>query len=131
MTAMEYEDRQSGWVTFAAIIMFSVGFVRIISAIRYFDDSSDIANLTGGLFGDTLWAWGLWDLGIAALALFAGFSLMSNSGFGRMVAFIWAVVAIVNSFVIIEHAPWFAATTIALASLVVYGLTVSPPRSGT
>jgi hypothetical protein len=128
---MEYEDRQSGWVTFAAIIMFSVGFVRIISAIRYFDDSSDIANLTGGLFGDTLWAWGLWDLGIAALALFAGFSLMSNSGFGRMVAFIWAVVAIVNSFVIIEHAPWFAATTIALASLVVYGLTVSPPRSGT
>jgi hypothetical protein len=118
-------------VTFAAIIMFSVGFVRIISAIRYFDDSSDIANLTGGLFGDTLWAWGLWDLGIAALALFAGFSLMSNSGFGRMVAFIWAVVAIVNSFVIIEHAPWFAATTIALASLVVYGLTVSPPRSGT
>jgi hypothetical protein len=41
------------------------------------------------------------------------------------------VVAIVNSFVIIEHAPWFAATTIALASLVVYGLTVSPPRSGT
>ena len=58
---------------------------------------------------------------------------MANSlvGFIRGGLAMVTVVAIVNSFVIIEHAPWFAATTIALASLVVYGLTVSPPRSGT
>ncbi len=129
MTAMEYEERPSGWVTFASIILFSVGFVRIISAIRFFDDSSDIANLTGGLFGDSLWAWGLWDLCIAGLALFGGWSLMSNGPFGRLVAYIWGVVVIVNGLVIIEHAPWFAAVTIGLASLVIYGLAVSP-RSG-
>ncbi len=123
------DDPRAGWVTFSAIVLFSVGFVRIISAIRYFDDSSDVANLTAGIFGDTLWAWGLWDLCIAALALFAGWSLLSNGGFGRVVAYIWAVVVIVNSFVIIEHAPWFAAATIALASSVIYGLAVSPARS--
>ncbi len=66
-----YETR-SGWVTFAAIVLFAVGFARIFSAISYFADSSDIANLTAGVFGDNLWAWGLWDLCIAALALFAG-----------------------------------------------------------
>ena len=40
-----------GWVTFAAFIMFAVGFARIVSAITYFDNSHDVANLTGGLFG--------------------------------------------------------------------------------
>jgi hypothetical protein len=131
LSVREYADRTTGWVTFAAIVLFSVGFVRIISAIRYFDDSSDIANLTGGLFGGNLWVWGLWDLCIAALALFAGWSLMSNGGFGRVVAYIWAVVVLVNSLLIIEHAPWFAAATIALASFVIYGLAVSPTRSET
>ena len=58
--------------------MFAVGFARIISAITYFDNSDDVNNLTAGLFGDSSWSWGLWDLIIAALALFAGWSLLSN-----------------------------------------------------
>ena len=94
---------RTGWVTFAAIVMFSVAFARIISAITYFDDSSDVANLTAGLFGDSLWAWGLWDLVIAALALLAGWSLLGNGGFGRVLAYVWAVVLIVNSFMIFGH----------------------------
>jgi hypothetical protein len=119
-------ERHSGWVTFAAIVMFTVGFARIISAITYFDDSSDVANLTAGLFGDNLWAWGLWDLCIAALALFGGWSLLNDGGFGRVVAYVWGVVVIVNGFLIIEHAPWYAVTVIALATLVIYGLASSP-----
>src|SRR5262245_23671425 len=106
MTTQAYSTR-SGWVTFAAVLMFAVGFARIISAISYFDDSGDIANLTAGIFGDNLWAWGLWDLGIAVLALFAGWSLLSNGGYGRAVAYIWADVLIVNSFMILGIAPWY------------------------
>jgi hypothetical protein len=121
MSTQSYDSR-SGWVTFAAVLMFAVGFARIISAISYFDDSSDIANLTAGIFGDNLWAWGLWDLGIAVLALFAGWSLLSNGGYGRVVAYIWAVVVIVNSFMILGHAPWYAAAAITLGVLVIYGL---------
>ena len=37
-------DTRSGWVTFAAIMMFAVGFARIISAITYFDDSNDVTT---------------------------------------------------------------------------------------
>lgn len=33
MSAQEHE--RSGWLIFAAILMFAVGFVRIVSAIRY------------------------------------------------------------------------------------------------
>ena len=116
-------------MTFAAIIMFSVGFARIISAITYFDDSSDVANLTAGLFGDSRWAWGFWDLVIAGLALFAGWSLLNNGPFGRVVAYVWAAVLIVNSFMIFGLAPWYAAAAIGLGTLVIYGLAASPSRS--
>jgi hypothetical protein len=102
--------------------MFAVGFIRIITAIRYFDDSADVNNLTLGLYGDNLWAWGIWDLFIAALALCAGVSLLAGGGFGRVIAYIWGVVVIVQSFLIIGQAPWFAAAMIVLASLVLYGL---------
>ena len=120
-------DRRSGWVTFAAMIMFAVAFARIISAIAYFDDSNDVANLTRGLFGDSLWAWGIWDLCISALALFAGWSLLSNGGYGRVVGYIWGVVVLVNGFLVLGAAPWYGAIAITLAALVIYGLATSSP----
>ena len=128
MTSMSMEDLESrrGWVVFAAIVMLSVGFLRLISGISYLADSHKVNDLTLGLFGDNLWAWGLWDLGIAILALWAGYSLLANGSFGRVVAYIWAIFVIVNSFLIMGVAPWFAFAMIALAIFVTYGLTSSP-----
>jgi hypothetical protein len=114
--------RRSGWVTFAAIVMFTVGFLRIISAISYFADNHRVNDLSNGLFTTNLWAWGIWDLCIAALALIAGYSLLDDRPFGRIVAYIWAVVLIVESFLIIGMAPWYAAGTILLGVLVIWGL---------
>jgi hypothetical protein len=125
---MSMEDLESrrGWVVFAAIVMFSVGLLRLISGISYLSDSHKVNDLTLGLFGDNLWAWGLWDLGIAILALYAGYSLLGNGKFGRVVAYIWAITVIVNSFLIMGYAPWYAFAMIALAIFVIYGLTSSP-----
>ena len=133
MTSMSIEDLESrrGWVVFAAIVMFSVAALRIISGISYLSDSHKVNDLTLGLFGDNLWAWGLWDLGIAALALWAGYSLLGNGSFGRVIAYIWAVFVIVNSFVIMAYAPWFAVAMLALAVLVIYGLASSPSETTT
>jgi hypothetical protein len=124
MATQEYEDR-SGWLTFAAVLMFAVALVRIVSAIRYFDDGQEITNLTSGLFGDSLWAWGVWDLCIALLALFAGWSLLTGGGFGRAVAYVWGVVVIFQGFLLIEHAPWFGAAAITIAALVIYAVSVT------
>lgn len=127
MTTQDYEDR-SGWLTFSAIVLFSVAFVRIISAFSYFDDSQEIADLSRGLFGDSLWAWGVWDLCIAAVALFAGWSLLTNGPFGRVMGYIWAVLVIVQGFLILNQAPWFGAAAITLAVLVLHGLTSTRER---
>lgn len=131
MSTMSMNDLESrrGWVVFAAIVMFSVGVFRAISGISYLADSHKINDLTLGLFGDNMWAWGIWDLAIAAIAIWAGYSLLGNGSFGRVVAYIWAVLVIVNSFLIMGIAPWFAFTMIAIAVLVVYGLASSPSET--
>ena len=121
---------KSGWVQFAAVVMFAVGFIRIITAISYFAKSNRINSLSLGLFGGQVWVWGLWDLAIAALALFAGYSLLGNGGFGRIVAYIWGILVIVNSFLILGYAPWYGALMIALSSMVVYGLAVTSGDGG-
>jgi hypothetical protein len=114
-----------GWLTFAAVTLFAVGFLRCISAIYYFADSARVVNVTAGALGGHLFLWGLWDLVIAVLALAAGFSLLSGNTFGRVIGYMWAVVVIVQSFLIIEYAPWFGFGTLLLAILVIYALSAS------
>jgi hypothetical protein len=122
---LERVERLSGWGALAAVVLFSVGVLRIISAISYLADSRRVNDLTGGLFGDNLWAWGIWDLVIAAVAIYAAFSLLQNGTFGKVIAYLWAALTLVNSFLIIGVAPWFAAAMIALSVLVIYGVAVS------
>ena len=111
-----------GWLTFAAVVMFSSGILRIISAIYYFADSTRVANLTAGVLGDHLFLWGLWDLLIAVLAISAGYSLLAGNTFGRVIGYIWAINVIVQSFLIIQYAPWFGFGALILATFVIYAL---------
>ena len=117
---------RTGWIMLAAIVMFSVGVYRVLSGISYLANSHKINDFTAGFFGDNMWAWGLWDLGIAVIAIWAAFSLLGGGEFGRVIAYIWAILVIVNSFLIIDIAPWFGAAMITLAVLVIYGLASTP-----
>jgi len=126
MSTQAYAEKTSGWTGFAAVVLYAVGFFRIISAISYFANSHKINNLTGGLFGGQNWAWGLWDLLIAVLAIMAGSSLLKGRVFGRLMGYVWGVVVIVQSLVIVGYAPWFAALSIGLAIAVLYGVGVAP-----
>jgi hypothetical protein len=62
---------------------------------------------------------------IAVLAFSAGYSLLSGNTFGRVIGYAWAIVVIVQSFLIIEYAPWFGFGTLLLAILVIYALSAS------
>jgi hypothetical protein len=114
-----------GWLTFAAVVMFSVGILRIISALYYFADSTRVASVSAGALGDHLFLWGLWDLIIAVLALWAGYSLLAGNTFGRVIGYVWAILVIVQSFLIIQYAPWFGFGAITLAIFVVYALSTT------
>ena len=123
MSTQAFEGlRRPGWLTFAAIVLISVGCVRVISAIYYFADSTRVNNLSGGAFGHHLFLWGLWDLLIAGLALLGGFSLFGGNIFGRIIGYTWAIVVIVQSFLIFSAAPWYAFAALLLAILVLGAL---------
>jgi hypothetical protein len=129
MTTQAYSGidslKRPGWLTFAAVVLFAVGVLRAISALYYFSDSSRVADLSNGAFGDHLFLWGLWDLGIAALAFWAGYSLLSGNTFGRIVGYVWAIGVIVQSFMILEFAPWFGFASLILATLVIMALSAT------
>lgn len=117
---------RAGWIEFAAVVLFAVAFFRIIEAIAYFQKSHKLNDLAGGFFSNHYWGWGAWDLVIAVLAIFAGLSLLKGGGFGRVIAYAWAIIVFVNSFMIIGLAPWFAVSMMVLAGFVVYGLAMNP-----
>src|SRR4051812_40747743 len=94
--------RRPGWLTFAAVVLISVGILRVIAAISYFGDSSKVNDLSGGIFGDQLFLWGIWDLIIAAIALWGGYSLLRGDMFGRVLGYIWAGVVLVQSFLVLR-----------------------------
>ena len=119
-------DEPSGWLAFAAIVMFSVGFFRIIEAIAYFSKSHKLNDVTNGLFSSHTWAWGAWDLLIALTAILAGISIMSGGRVGRWVGYIWAVLVIVQGFAVVNLTPWFSFLMIGLAGFVIYGLASNP-----
>jgi hypothetical protein len=110
--------RRPGWLTFAAVLLISVGCLRVLSAIYYFADSVRVNNLSAGAFGHHIFLWGLWDLVIAALALSGGYSLLSGNTFGRVVGYAWGVLVIVQSFMILGDAPWFGFASLLVAMLV-------------
>ena len=127
MTTQAYDTRgPSGWTEFVAVVMFGVGFFRIISAIAEFSNSRKLNDLTNGLFSNHLWGWAVWDLLIAAAAILGGLSLLGGGGFGRVLGYVFGVLVIVQSFAIIQYAPWYGAAMIALGALVVYGVANTP-----
>ena len=126
MDGYDNNGSSGGWPEFAAVILFAVAFFRVISAITYFANSHKLNDLTNGLFSSHNWGWGVWDLIIAALAVFAGMSLIAGGMFGRVVAYTWAIFVIVQGFTTINLAPWYSAFMIALAVMVIYGLARTP-----
>jgi hypothetical protein len=117
--------KRPGWLTFAAVVMFAFGGVRVISGISYLADSNKVADLTSGLFGGNLFWWGIWDLAIAVLALTGGYSLLQNNEYGRIIGYIFGIVAIIEGFMLLFYAPWYGAFAILLGILVVYALAVA------
>ena len=126
MSTQAVEPQRSGWLEFAAVMMFAVAFFRIISAIAYFANSNKIDDLSNGLFSSHLWAWGAWDLIIAVLAIFAGLSLLGGGGFGRVIGYIFGILVMVQGFTVLNIAPWYGAIAVTVGILVIYGLARTP-----
>ena len=112
-----------GLVTYAAIVMFALGGFHLLVAISEFANSTWVlSRLDIELFIPILFIWGIVDLIIGAIALYAGFSIISGGKFGWFMGYTFATVGIIRWLFYIPVAPVLAVAVIVLAMLVIYGL---------
>src|ERR671912_1088443 len=115
--------RRPDLVTFAAIIMFALGGFHVLLAVSEFANSTWVlSRLDVELFIPSLVVWGILDLIIGALALYAGFSILRGGVFGILGGVGFAMLDIIRWLFYIPVTPVLAVVIIALDVVVIYGL---------
>ena len=83
-------DARPGMVTFAAIIMFMVAGFEALSALLAFAGTGWWVTDAGNLVYANFVLWGILDLIIALIALYAGIDLLRGGSFGRAMGYLFA-----------------------------------------
>jgi hypothetical protein len=120
--------RRSGWLTFSAVVLILAGIMRVIDAIWAFGYHGAIPdNLQGALLGHSLSTYGwLWliigIILIAAGVLVLGPSDQPSAEISRWIGIIAAALAAISAIFVIPYYPVWALIYIAIAVMVIYGL---------
>jgi len=109
-------------VTFAAVLMFVVAGLEALSALLAFAGTGWWVTEAGNLVYANFVFWGIVDLIIALIALYAGIDLLRGGAFGLAMGYLFAVVAAMRWLFVIPAAPVLAVVVIALCVMVIYGL---------
>ena len=123
MSSSAYPAKRSHWVNFAAVMLLVAAGVNVVWALNLFADAGWVSDVSTGIAGGSLWAWGLWDGLMAVLCLFAAWDLLRGVGaYGRTVGIAVAAFSIVRWLYWTPFAPLTAFAIILIDILIVYGL---------
>jgi hypothetical protein len=111
-----------GVLTFAAVVMFVVAGFELLSALLAFAGTGWWVTSTGDLVYTNFVFWGILDLLIALIALYAGIDLLRGGAFGQGMGYLFAIVGAIRWLFVIPAAPVLAVVVIALCVMVVYAL---------
>jgi hypothetical protein len=116
---------RSGWLTYAAVMMFISAGLYALWAINLWTDAAWLTDVSDGLLGDERWLWGIFDAAMAVLFVFAGKSLLDGRDFGRWVAVVAASIACIRWFYWMAFAPFLSLTILVMMFLVLYAVLVT------
>jgi hypothetical protein len=111
-----------GWFTFAAVIMFLVAGFEVLTAILAFGGTGWWVTEMGNLVYANFVLWGVLDLIVALIALYAGISLLRGGAFGLVMGYLFAGLTAIRWLFVIPAAPILSVVMIALCVMVIYGL---------
>ena len=111
-----------GVLTFAAVVMFVVAGLEALSALLAFAGTGWWVTEAGNLVYANFVFWGIVDLIIALIALYAGIDLLRGGAFGLAMGYLFAVVGAIRWLFVIPAAPVLAVVVVALCVMVAYGL---------
>ena len=114
--------RRPGMLTFAAVLMFIVAGLEALSALLAFAGTGWWATSEGNLVYANFVFYGILDLIIALIALYAGIDILRGGTYGLIVGYIFAVMGAIRWLFVIPAAPVLAVVVIALCVMVVYSL---------
>lgn len=117
--------KRPGLVTFAAIMLFVVAGMHLVTGLEFFSEGSTLRNATFSVFGDNYTVSGIVELVIAAVLALAGFDILRGGSFGRWLGVIMAALSAIRSFWFVWLAPVSVFLVIGLDSLIIYGLIMS------
>jgi hypothetical protein len=112
----------SGWVTFAAMMMFGLGTFSLFAAIAELLNSSWLLENT--LLGTRIdWFWyGFLDLLVAIGSFYAGSAILTGRAGGYVIGLIFATLSAGRWFLLIPKAPIWSVTMVVIWCLVIYAL---------
>jgi hypothetical protein len=123
--ASSLEERGSGWIAFAGIMLIIVGILDIINGLWALDHKDSAGAVASQLlYENKLETWGWIMLIWGILVLIAGFLVFGGSQFGRWIGIIAATIAMVINMTWIFAYPIAALVEVLLAALVLYALVV-------
>src|SRR5215203_1178332 len=111
-----------GMVTFAAVMMFVVAGFEALAALLAFAGTGWWVTDAGNLVYANFVFWGILDLIIALIALYAGISLLRGGTFGLVMGYLFAGLGSIRWLFVIPATPVLAVVVIALCVMVIYGL---------
>jgi hypothetical protein len=122
------EDRASGWVSFAAIMLGFAGAWNAFDGILALANSKVYVANTTFVFSDLrTWGWIILVVGIAEIG--AAFAILSGNQLGRWFGVGAASVNAIAQLMFIPAAPFWALCMFAIDLLVIYGLAVYGGRA--
>jgi hypothetical protein len=121
--------RRPGILTFAAVIMFVVAGFEVLSALLAFAGTGWWVTDMGNLVYTNFVLWGIVDLVIALIALYAGIDLLRGGAFGIAMGYLFAGLGAIRWLFVIPAAPILAVVVIALCVMVIHALATHPEYS--
>ena len=109
----------SGWVIFAAIMLFVVGVLNVIYGIAAIGDSKFFVQDQKYILSN-LSTWGWITLIIGLAQLFAGFSLWSGNLYGRVIAILVASLSALAALLSIPAYPFWSIAIFAIDIIIIY-----------
>jgi hypothetical protein len=109
-------------VTFAAVVIFIVAGLEALTGLLAFMGTGWWVTSTGDLVYTNFVFWGVVDLIVALIALYAGIDLLRGGSFGVGMGYLFAGLAAIRWLFVIPAAPVLAVVVIALCVMVIYGL---------
>jgi len=118
------EYRASGWVMFAITMFLLAGILNAVYGLMMLFNSNWVIFTGEGAWLVDISTWGWITLLVAAVQFLAAWGVSEGKTWGRITGVIIATIAAVNALFTITIYPVWGIVMLALAVLVIYGLTV-------